>query len=237
MNREINGGHQPEFSIIVPVYNEISSLPELIRRLKKYTEDGEIIFVDDGSLDGSREFLQTAAFAPSKKVILHKHNRGRGAAIRTGLAQARGKVIAPQDADLEYDPQDLIRLIDIVSAGEALVVYGSRFMGEGSASMSRSQFWGNRFVTAMCNILYGTSLTDLATCYKVYRADIIKRLVLSSDRFELEAEVTAKLLRRGVDIREEPINFSGRTHAEGKKLTWRDGLSMAGTLIRYRIFD
>ena len=227
-----------KFSIIIPVYNEIDTLDQLVDRLRSLALDNERIFVDDGSTDGSREFLQELGLVQNfdERVLFHERNQGRGAAIRHGIEVANGDVVGPIDADLEYDPQDLLRVAQVVLRGEADAAHGSRFLEGELASMSRLHYFGNRFITAVCRLLYRQRLTDLATCVKVWRTELVKGLDLSSSGFELEAEVTAKLFRSGVTIRELPIDYYVRQYGE-KKLTWRDGFPMVATLLKYRWFS
>ncbi len=233
-----NVSDRPLLSIIVPVYNEIASLPTLMERLDQMTIDREVILVDDGSTDGSREYLETLKRPSDDRLVIvtHERNRGRGAALRTGLLYARGEVISAQDADLEYHPRELEKLAHLVIRGEADVVYGSRFLGKGSETMSVAQYWGNKVIAGVTMLLYGVVLTDVATCYKVWRAEVIKGLDLQSNGFELEAETTAKLLKAGYKIREMPISFQARGHREGKKLKWKDGIPFVTALFKYRFF-
>lgn len=222
-------------SIIIPVYNEKATLLEILERVEAVDIDKEIILVDDGSTDGSREILESVE--PGRaKVVLHEKNAGKGAAIRSGLPHCTGDIITIQDADLEYDPEDLVRLLRPIEKGKADVVYGSRFTGE----RRNMFFWhwvGNRFLTFITNILYDTTLSDMETCYKMFRADIIKGVELKSRSFEIEVEMTTKILKRNHRIYEVPISYAGREFQEGKKITWRDGLIALYYLIKYRFVD
>jgi glycosyltransferase involved in cell wall biosynthesis len=224
-----------KLSIIIPVYNEKATVLEIIGRVESLAVDKEIILVDDGSTDGTREVL--AGLGPERAtVILHAANQGKGAAIRSGLARASGDVIAIQDADLEYDPRDLLKLLVPITEGRAAVVYGSRFTGE----RKNMFFWhwvGNRFLTFMTDVLFDTTLSDMETCYKMFKSDVLKGLTLKSRRFEIEVEITAKVLKRGHRIYEVPISYAGREFHEGKKITWKDGLVALWYLFKYRVSD
>jgi glycosyltransferase involved in cell wall biosynthesis len=222
-------------SIIIPVYNEKATVLELVKRVEALEIDKEIILVDDGSTDGTRDLLKGLP-ARGLRVMFHERNLGKGAAIRTGLGEATGDVITIQDADLEYDPADLLKLIRPISEGRADVVYGSRFTGE----RRNMFFWhwvGNRFLTLVTDILYDTTLSDMETCYKMFKADVIKGLGLKCRRFEFEVEVTAKVLKAGHRIYEVPISYAGREFREGKKITWRDGFVALWFLLKYRFTD
>jgi len=227
---------KPLLSVIMPVYNERETLAEILARVRAVELRKEIVVVDDGSTDGTREILREEEQKGDLKALYHQVNRGKGAAVRTGLEHASGDFIIIQDADLEYDPRDYPKLLKPLLEGQAEVVYGSRFMDFGK-SMFLLQALGNRMVTLVTNLLYGTTLSDMETCYKVFRAEVIKSIPLCSRRFELEPEITAKLLKRGYRIHEVPISYQGREYHEGKKLTWRDGIKALWTLIKYRFVD
>ncbi len=224
-----------KLSIIMPVFNELKTLPEIIRRVEMLPLRKEIIIVDDGSTDGSTEFLK--GVPPERaKVILRETNMGKGAAIRAALPEVTGDVVVIQDADLEYDPRDLIKLLKPIVDGKADVVYGSRFTGE----RKNMFFWhwvGNRFLTLVTNILFDSTLSDMETCYKMFRTEVIKQISLRSNRFEFEVEITAKVLKLGYRIYEVPISYAGREFHEGKKITWRDGLAALWYLLKYRLSD
>jgi glycosyltransferase involved in cell wall biosynthesis len=213
----------PLVSIIVPVFNEAATVSIVIGRLLHIDLPAarEIIVVNDGSTDGTRAALESMTPNPIISVIECERNRGKGFAVRTGLTRSRGSVIAIQDADLELDPAQLAGLVAPVLIGEADVVYGSRFLSPTDAPFMTVA--GNKLLTAITNLLFGSTLTDMETCYKVMRGDIARSLVLSADRFDIEPEITARLLRRGHRIVERPVRFSARSRSAGKKIRWRDG--------------
>jgi glycosyltransferase involved in cell wall biosynthesis len=221
-------------SVIMPVYNEKNTIRQIVERVQTVPVPKEIIIVDDGSKDGTREILKDLAQQENIKVFLHKKNKGKGAALSTGLQHVSGDFVIFQDADLEYHPEEYPRLLEPIQKGDADVVYGSRFKGAGRAFL----FWhkvGNIFLNFVTNILYNSTLTDMETCYKMFRRDVIKGITIESNRFNVEPEITAKILKRGYKVFEVPITYSGRDFSEGKKITWRDGFSALWTLIKYRI--
>ena len=224
-----------KLSVLVPVYNEAKSILTVIGRIEKVFLDKEIILVDDYSDDGTREFLRDYCDKNNGiiKAFYHDKNIGKGAAVKTALNYAEGDYAIIQDGDLEYDPQDYIRLLDEAERTEADVVYGSRFLTTWR-STSFPHFLVNKFLTVITNILYGSNLTDMETCYKMIRTDLFKRLNLESERFEIEPEITAKLLKRGYKITEVPISYKGRSYHEGKKITWKDGIATLWALVRFR---
>ncbi|MBI2414142.1 MAG: glycosyltransferase family 2 protein [Deltaproteobacteria bacterium] len=224
-----------KLSIIIPVYNEKETIREIIERVKAVDIEKEIILVDDFSTDGSREILQGLA-EKGEKVFFHERNMGKGAALRTGFAHVTGDYCIVQDADLEYDPEDYHKLIAPVLKGKAEVVYGSRFTGE-HRNMFFHHWVGNKFLTLVTNLLYNTTISDMETCYKLFRSDIIKSVNIRSNRFNFEPEITAKVLKKGFRIYEVPISYAGREFSEGKKITWRDGFSALWTLLKYRFVD
>ena len=212
-------------TVIVPVFNEVRTVRAVIDRLRgiDLPVPREILVVDDGSVDGTRQVLGEVERDGLVTVLLADRNRGKGSAIRRGLAAARGTVVAIQDADLELDPQQLAALVEPILRGETDVVYGSRFL-EGTPAAPWVTIAANRLLTAATNLLYGASLTDMETCYKLMRIDVARSLQLDADRFDIEPQITARLLRAGHRIRELPVRFDARSRAQGKKIGWRDGV-------------
>lgn len=224
-----------KLSIIVPVFNEKNTIKEIINRIKCVDIDKEIIIVDDYSMDGTREILKTSK-DNNIKVIYHTKNLGKGAAVRTGLSYVSGDIVIIQDADLEYDPRDYKVLIRPITEGRGDAVYGSRFLGEHRVFL----FWhylGNKFLTLITNLLYNTMLSDMETCYKAFRTDIIKGIEIRSNGFNIEPEITAKIFKKKCRVYEVPITYSGRGYDEGKKITWKDGFAALYTLIKFRFID
>lgn len=218
-------------SVIIPVFNEINTLQEIIKRVHAVSLEKEIIIVDDFSTDGTRELLPNIK---DVKVILQKSNQGKGAAIREGIRQANGDYLIIQDADLEYDPNDYIKLLQYAKNNQ--VVYGSRFL-ENNYFPSITHYFGNKFLTWLCVILYRAPLTDMETCYKLIPTNIIKQIPLRANRFDFEPEITAKILKRGHKIIEVPIFYKGRQAGEGKKISWKDGFSAVWALVKYRFYE
>jgi glycosyltransferase involved in cell wall biosynthesis len=221
-------------SVVIPCYNERDTILTLLERVQRVALSKEIIVVDDGSTDGTRELLAAlVADLPGITVVFHDRNRGKGAAVQTGLARATGEIVIIQDADLEYDPEDYHAVIAPIQAGTAAVVYGSRNLMPNSYSY-RTFYWGGRLVTLVANFLYGVWLTDEATCYKAFARPVIQGIQLTATGFDFCPEVTAKVLRRGYKIREVPIHYHARPREEGKKIKMRDGLWAIWTLVKYR---
>lgn len=225
--------------MIVPIYNEIDWVERVIEALEDVKLPmgavKETVLVDDGSTDGTREYLQKFS-KEGFKVILMERNSGKGAAIRRGLAEATGDIVMVQDADMEYDTNDIPKVIEPLLSGEADVVYGSRFKGR-CENMALPNLLANKILTFTANALFSARITDEATAYKAFRGDLIRSLNLKSERFEFCPEVTAKVLKRGIEIREVPINYRARTTSEGKKIKWTDGFEAIWTLIKYRFVD
>lgn len=220
-------------SVIIPVLNERGTILELLGRVDRSPVDKEIIVVDDGSSDGTAELLAQVR-EPPITLVVHRRNLGKGGAVRSGLARVSGDIVLIQDADLEYDPEEYPQLIAPILEGRARVVYGSRVMKRDNPRSSQAFYWGGRLVTMATNLLFGSRLTDEPTCYKVFATEVIKQTPWVGDGFEWEPEVTAKLLRRGVEIVETPISYHPRQVEEGKKIRPWDGLKAIWTLIRYR---
>lgn len=224
-------------SVLIPVYNERATVLELLSRVEAVPLPlaKEIILVDDGSTDGTREVL--AGLGDRATVLRHERNRGKGAALRTALARAKGDLVIIQDADLEYDPADYPLMLKPLLDGRADAVYGSRFLGGPHRVLFFWHYFANRLFTLLTNVLYDINLTDMGTCYKAFLSGAIKALPLRSEGFGIEAEITAKVCKRALRIYEVPISYSGRTYDEGKKITWRDGFSYLWCLLRYRVAD
>jgi glycosyltransferase involved in cell wall biosynthesis len=224
-------------SVIIPVYNEVENIQEILKRVKSTKLAWEIIVVDDGSKDGTRDVLQKLDGKGGARVILHEHNKGKGAAVRTGLQAALGDIILIQDADLEYNPHDYPVLLEPIKNGTADVVYGSRFLG---SPRRVAMFWhlvANYLLTFMTNILYNTILSDMETGYKVFRREVIKDMPLHASRFDFEPEFTAKVLKRKYRIFEVPISFNPRDYSQGKKIKFKDAFEAVWTLLKYRFVD
>lgn len=231
-----------KISLLIPVYNEVNSLEALLERVGSVDFCGlekEIILVDDGSVDGTRAILQRLEEQnPPYRVIYHAQNMGKGAALRTAIDVASGDILAIQDADLEYDPQDYPPLIQMIVDNKADVVYGSRLSkGASSDTFAGLHYLGNKLLTLITNMLYRTSITDMETCYKAFRADVLKGIKIRSNRFDFEPEITAKVLKKRCRIAECPITYNGRAFHEGKKITWVDGLWAIKALIKFRFTD
>jgi glycosyltransferase involved in cell wall biosynthesis len=230
------GFRRVELSVIIPVYNERKTIAEVIRRVEEQPFEKEIIVVDDCSTDGTREFLRESEWPENVQLYFHDRNQGKGAAIRTALRYVAKDIIIIQDADLEYNPSDFAVVLRPILDGVADVVYGSRFLGIHRSFMLH-HYIGNKLLTLVTNVLYNNILTDMETGYKAFRAEVLKGIVIRSDRFDFEPEITAKVLKRGYRIYEVPIYYAGRDYSEGKKITWRDGVWALLALIRFRFTD
>jgi glycosyltransferase involved in cell wall biosynthesis len=227
-----------KLSIIIPCYNEKDLLPELIALVKRApVEDKEIILVDDGSTDGTTGIIKAGLEKEVDKVVYHGWNQGKGAAIRSGLEQATGEIVLIQDADLEYDPNEYPKLIAPIVQGKADVVYGSRFSGEGPHRVHL--FWhyvGNRLLTLLSNMFSNLHLTDMETCYKVFRAEVFKSIKVEENGFGIEPEITVKLGKKRCRVYEVGISYYGRSYDEGKKITWKDGFKAVFVILKYCLF-
>ena len=226
-------------SVVIPCYNEVQSIAEVLQRVENVGIANEIIIVDDGSTDGSRAILATieAENRVNVRIIYHDHNQGKGAALVTGFKAATGDVILIQDADFEYDPREYPILLKPIEEGIAKVVYGSRFLGGPRKAMNFWHMVANKALTLVTNILYNAILSDMETCYKVFRREVAENMVIHARRFDFEPEFTAKVLKQGIRIYEVPISYNGREWDEGKKINWTDGPIALWTLIKYRFVD
>jgi len=226
----------PLLSVVMPVYNERASVEEIVGRVLAVPVRKELIAVDDCSTDGSRELLDRLASEKGFRLLKQDRNQGKGAAVRRGVAEASGDIIVVQDADLEYSPEEYPELLDLIVKGKADAVFGSRFIGRHRCFLF-SHYLANLFLNLVTNLLYNTTMTDMETCFKAVRADLMKSLALKSNRFGIEPEITAKLFKRRARVYEVPITYEGRDYSEGKKITWRDGFPALWTLIKYRFTD
>jgi len=229
-----------KLSVIIPVFNEKATIEEIIKKVKKVPVEKEIIVVDDGSTDGTSNILKKVAEEKKTnneiKIILKEKNEGKGSAIREGLKYANGDVVVIQDADLEYEPSDWIKMLKVMDEKKADVVYGSRVLGRGKKS-SFVFYLGGRTLSIITNFLYRAEITDEPTCYKMFRTETIKNLSLKCKGFEFCPEVTAKIRKKGIKIYEVPIHYNPRSIKEGKKIRWKDGIIAVWTLIKYRFID
>lgn len=227
----------PLLSVVMPCYNERTTIEEIVRRVVAVPLRIELIVVDDGSKDGTREILNKLREELQFKVVFQSQNGGKGAALRRGFEEVTGDLVVIQDADLEYSPEEFPELIEFICEGRADVVYGSRFLGKHRVFMF-THYAGNRFLTLITNLLYNTMLTDMETCYKVMRTEVLRSLTLESDGFGIEPELTAKIFKRQYRVYEVPITYDGRGFEEGKKISWwRDGLVALWVLLKYRFTE
>ena len=227
-----------KISVVIPVYNEVQTIKEIVARVQGVELEKEIIIVDDYSMDGTREHLREINHANENVTVLyHDHNQGKGAALRTGFQAVTGDVVIIQDADLEYDPREYPLLLAPIVDGRADVVYGSRFLGGPHRVLFFWHYVGNKFVTLLSNMFTNLNITDMETCYKVFKREVLDEIRVKSNRFGFEPEFTAKIAKRGYRIYETPISYSGRTYAEGKKIGWKDGVKAVFAILWFRFFD
>ena len=226
----------PLLTVVMPVFNEKATVEEIVGRVLAVPVRIELIAVDDASTDGSAEILENLSKEKGFRLLRQERNQGKGAAVRRGIEAAGGDVIVVQDADLEYSPEEYPDLLDLIIKGKADAVFGSRFIGRHRCHLF-THYLANLFLNLVTNVLYNTTMTDMETCFKAVRADVLKDLGLKSDRFGIEPEITAKLFKRGARVYEVPITYEGRDYSEGKKITWRDGFPALWTLLKYRFTD
>jgi glycosyltransferase involved in cell wall biosynthesis len=226
----------PLLSVVMPVYNERDTIEEIIHRVLAVPLRIELVVVDDGSKDGTRDILARLAEELKFKLIFQPKNGGKGAALRRGFEEVTGDLVVIQDADLEYSPEEFPELIDLICQGRADVVYGSRFLGRHRVFLF-THYAGNRLLTLITNVLYNTMLTDMETCYKVMRTEVLRSMTLEADGFGIEPELTAKIFKRQYRVYEVPITYDGRGYDEGKKITWRDGVVALWVLLKYRFTE
>ena len=249
-----------KLSVLIPCYNEIDTIREIVARVRavdirmrvrdgkfdlpvapdgtvELAIDKEIVIVDDGSVDGTRDVLAEFRGLPGMVVVFHDQNRGKGAAVRTAISKASGDIMLVQDADLEYDPREYPSLLAPIVEGRSKVVYGSRFLGGPRKAMFLSHMMGNKILTLFTNVLFDTILSDMETCYKVFTREVAEQLELKSPGWGFDPEITAKILKRGYRIYEVPISYTGREYTEGKKINWRDGVTVMWTLLKYRLSE
>jgi glycosyltransferase involved in cell wall biosynthesis len=236
MSRLLGVLHDPLLSVVMPAFNESETIEEIIRRVLAVPVRTQLIVVDDGSTDGTRDILARLERELGFTLVLQPRNQGKGAALRRGFDEVRGDIVVIQDADLEYSPEEFPSLVELIAQGRADVVYGSRFLGRHRVFLF-THYCGNRLLTLITNVLYNTMLSDMETCYKVMRTEVLRSMTLHSDGFGIEPELTAKIFKRGYRVYELPITYDGRGYDEGKKITWRDGLVALWVLIKYRFTE
>lgn len=224
-------------SVVIPVYNEVNTIKEIIKRVQSVDLAKEIIVVDDCSTDGTREILDQLKEQEEITVLFHKKNQGKGAALKTAFKQVKGELVIIQDADLEYNPQEYSKLIRPILEGKADVVYGSRFLGGPHRVLFFWHYVGNKLFTLLSNMLTNLNLTDMETCYKVFRTSLLEKITLESKRFGVEPEITAKLAKLKCRIYEVDISYSGRDYNEGKKINWKDGIAAIYWILKYNLWS
>jgi len=228
--------HDPLVSVVMPAYNEQATIEEIVGRVLAVPLRIELIVVDDGSKDRTRELLTALQRRHGFKLVFQERNQGKGAAIRRGFEEVSGQIVVIQDADLEYSPEEYPELIELICQGRADVVYGSRFLGRHRVFLF-THYLGNRLLTLLTNVLYNTMLSDMETCYKVMRVEVLRSMTLRSNSFGIEPELTAKIFKRGYRVYEVPITYDGRGYDEGKKITWRDGFTALWVLLKFRFTE
>jgi glycosyltransferase involved in cell wall biosynthesis len=225
-----------KLSVVIPVYNEMETIEEILKRVQAVPHEKEIIVIDDASTDGSKAWLAQASLE-GVTILFHSKNQGKGAALRTGFEKVTGDIVIIQDADLEYDPREYDQLIEPILDGRADVVYGSRFTGGPQRVLFFWHYVGNKFLTLLSNMLTNLNLSDMETCYKIFRAELLQKITIKCNRFGFEPEITAKFAKLRCRIYEVPISYSGRGYEEGKKITWRDGLAALFHIFWFRFFN
>lgn len=221
-------------SVVIPVYNERNTIERVLEVVSAVPVNKEIIVIDDGSTDGTREVLRRySGTHPQFRIVFHERNMGKGGAVRTGFAAAKGDAVVIQDADMEYNPMDYLPLLEALRSNGSNVIFGSRFLTGKKVTAPWHRFV-NFFLTFLMNLFYGSRLTDMETCYKLIKTDVLRKIRLDSDGFEMEVELTAKLLKMGEKIGEIPVSYKGRSYHEGKKIGWQDGVKAVWTILRYR---
>jgi glycosyltransferase involved in cell wall biosynthesis len=236
MSRLLGILHDPLLSVVMPAFNEAATIEEIVRRVLAVPLRIQLVVVDDASTDGTRETLERLQEELGFTLLLQPRNGGKGSALRRGFEAVRGDLVVIQDADIEYSPEELPMLVELICQGRADVVYGSRFLGRHRVFLF-SHYLGNCLLTLVTNVLYNTMLTDMETCYKVMRADVMRSMTLRSNGFGIEPELTAKIFKRGYRVYEVPITYDGRGYEEGKKIGWRDGVVALWVLLRYRFTE